>query len=506
MGNTHDDVARRWHARATGSNADALKSHNLFDQGDRIMSYGSHFEVARVLRGKKGEARAFLLNGNTYSVTTSRHQSAVRSAVFGHGLPVVTIPHDALQAADIELSTIELVDVQRDWWTTRTITREDEPRRDYAYGSRSDGDMGGWVNSKTGEFFARLSWQDSKPRVECDHGIEAPGPWKLGWNYDRDQRTSKLREVHNRASHGEWEEIPMHTRRNGHFKWITGKYIEWDAVDIDGTVVWQREVQRHWLGASLIRAQVNYRVNQRHAECKGTGVSPEPWFAYDRMVQPIGPLTQEDMYRHESVYEHMHRRWERDDKSYDEPLRAWSFDGYRQHTECRGCSGRGRVISPVKRRWAYFLSGFDANESRPSYFFCELPPRVRPETVEQAFETLKPAAVRFAEDQGREVKRQGDIFAIPMPRLTLAGMKKAGGVHIKRPKLIDIDGRTVWDGPRPQLLGTNHEGTEIVTLDGYTYARGTITHNPAGRRPDHKRTPLGKEWHLILKNTVPIGV
>ena len=71
-------------------------------------------------------------------------------------------------------------------------------------------------------------------------------------------------------------------------------------------------------------------------------------------------------------------------------------------------------------RTAYFLSGFDSNETRPSYFFCELPPKVKPTTVAEAYDTLKPTAVRLAEEYGRDVKRQGDIFAVPVPAWTSA--------------------------------------------------------------------------------------
>lgn len=312
-------------------------------------------------------------------------------------------------------------------------------------------------------------------------------------------------QAHIRLRHGEWEEVSAHRRNTGRVRWVSGRNdgIEWGAVDEDGTIVWQREVHRHWLGASLIKATVNYRVNRRHKDCSGTGVADQPWYTYDRMAQAIGPLTQEEMYRHDSVREHFKRRLERGDIE-ELPPEAWSIDAYVRHNECRGCGGSGRVREPA-RRTAYFLSGFDENERRPSYFFCELPPKARPTTVEEALEALKPDTVKLAESMGREVKRQGDIFAIPMPTLTLAQLKKQGGVHIRRPKLVEQDGRLVWDGPRPTLLGTNHEATEVVRVGKQTYARGTITHNPQGRRPDHARTTIGKQWHLILKNTVPTG-
>ena len=55
---------------------------------------------------------------------------------------------------------------------------------------------------------------------------------------------------------------------------------------------------------------------------------------------------------------------------------------------------------------AYFICGMDDNQ----YFISELPGR--PQTVEQAFNALKPAEVKQAETDGRQVERQGDWFFI----------------------------------------------------------------------------------------------
>ena len=63
---------------------------NLYFTGDRIYSYGPHFEIARFVTNSKG-TRGILLNSRTYSVTTSRHQSAVRSAI-PPDMPKFTVP------------------------------------------------------------------------------------------------------------------------------------------------------------------------------------------------------------------------------------------------------------------------------------------------------------------------------------------------------------------------------------------------------------------------------
>lgn len=485
--NTHEDVARRWANRALHPGRDALRSNNLHDVGDSIQSYGSHFEVGRILRDRKGNPVGWLLNGNTWSVTTSRHQSAVRTAVTGHGLPVVTIPHQALDSAGIDLRTVQIIDVQRDWFTERTITKRDgSVRWEYEH---DHSDRGGWRNTLTNEFVERQAyWGEGStaPQIECEHTIVAPGPWhNESWNWHRESAQRALHETHIRARHGVWEEVRGVTRNTGRKTPMATKHIPWEMVnDPEAPLgyVFERDVRRHWLGGSLIRAQVPYTVRQKHAACGGTGVG-EVWFTHVWRGDGIGPLTEEQMQVELDRSDFLMER----NGGIRQPM-GWKIDAYEEHRTCRGCSGTGST-RVERRRWAYFLSAFDENETRPSYFFCELPPKVHPTTVEEALETLKPAAVKLAEQMGRDVKRQGDIFAIAMPGVTLRELKAQGGRHEKQ----------------GNLLGTNHAATEVVYVGTQTYARGTIKHVPDFRRPDHRPTPLGKEWHLIQKNTVPVS-
>lgn len=197
--------------------------------------------------------------------------------------------------------------------------------------------------------------------------------------------------------------------------------------------------------------------------------------------------------------------------------------------------------SPRARRWAYFLSAFDDQETRPLYFLAELPRGARPETVADAFEALKPETVKAAEMMGRDITRQGDIFAVAMPGITTRGLRKDGAVIETGPrrKLVTrwrdlytaegdiLTGDPVWHDEYAAgrigetveafpdrgrgwraLLGQNHYATEVARMpDGTTYARGTMTHDPAGRDRDHAQRKMGdgKTWHLIVKNTVPLS-
>ena len=140
---------------------------------------------------------------------------------------------------------------------------------------------------------------------------------------------------------------------------------------------------------------------------------------------------------------------------------------------------------------AYFLSAFDENEPGFGlYFLAQLPDGAYPQTVAEAREALKPAAVRFAESVLRkEVLRQGDVFAIPSVLATrdLTGPSKRS----------------------EHVLGVNHQVTEVRKLGSATFGRGVMRHRPQewGRRPEHRALKLGdrKTWYELVKNTVPEG-
>lgn len=55
---------------------------------------------------------------------------------------------------------------------------------------------------------------------------------------------------------------------------------------------------------------------------------------------------------------------------------------------------------------------------------------------------------------------------------------------------------------RRELYGTRHVGTDIAILpSGVTLARGTIRHTGG----QHRYLSLGKVWHIVARNTVPLA-
>lgn len=108
---------------------------------DTIYSYGSHFPMARIMPDKDGNRRGWwLVNGDSYSVTTSKHQGWLRSAIALTHLPTVILPFSALNTGGIDYKTIKLVEVLKDRYTWEPRTRDKAPdiqEREYSYSKRN---------------------------------------------------------------------------------------------------------------------------------------------------------------------------------------------------------------------------------------------------------------------------------------------------------------------------------------------------------------------------------
>jgi hypothetical protein len=161
-------------------------------------------------------------------------------------------------------------------------------------------------------------------------------------------------------------------------------------------------------------------------------------------------------------------------------------------------------------KYHYFLSGFDEthNSRNDGYFICELPHAVK--TVEEAYESLKPKIVKEAYAAGLNVKRQGDVFAIPVldlnSRKILKNKTRAHMEPVVRSRWNQETQSYESEIIRMELdmpkVNDSHAANEI----GYDsrkrmYARGNLYHRPLFRRPEHKRIQLGKIWHRIVFNT-----
>lgn len=469
-----DAIATRWAKVMAGtlpSDTRLLndKQSNLHvGSRSNLYSYGSHFELARIVKPAKG-APFFLLNGDTYSVSTSRHQRVTRAACESTGLPLVIIPHSALTAAGIELDSIRPVDVEpeRNEETRHTVNVPGlvSLGQDVASGNR------GWTRDK--------SWPvDDESTGALSATAKLKGPdgavysvtaCKRGFDYSmQTERDCGACEGTGTIA-GEPCGNPSCT--DGKTVPTTGGWRTYDPPKLN--------YYRNGAGLELIEADKFTYTTYRH------------WLGGCVFTAKVTMTKENPCPNHEAN-------------------RAAFIEDGSPHwcPDCRcGLSGSG-VIRTTKSRTAFFVSSFDENESRALYFLAELPNRIptldsvtsgtnetclnRPRTMAEALLSLAPREVKWAMWQGNaDVKRQGDIFAVPVSYIA---------EHYPIPFRFTAKNETVpLDGTARHIAG------ELVTFgNGEVYARGTMRHvGGFGARGDHSPLKLGTEWHRLYRNLVP---
>lgn len=130
-----DEVIERWRlygiGTPVGGRRDPARSSaaNVFQERNRLYSYGLHFELGRIIDA--GSGYLAVLNGDRYSITTSRHQTAARGEVERNGVPHIILPFSAVARAGIDLDSIRPIEILPDTWETvdhESERREDAPR------------------------------------------------------------------------------------------------------------------------------------------------------------------------------------------------------------------------------------------------------------------------------------------------------------------------------------------------------------------------------------------
>lgn len=118
------DVIDRWVQEVRKSAPRYLRpsSVRVMIHRNRLYSYGTHFELARWVQATDEHRGFWLLNGDAYSVSTSRHQNLVQDAVKRTGDPVIILPHTPLRQARIDIESIVPVEITDDRFVTERVT------------------------------------------------------------------------------------------------------------------------------------------------------------------------------------------------------------------------------------------------------------------------------------------------------------------------------------------------------------------------------------------------
>lgn len=145
---------------------------------------------------------------------------------------------------------------------------------------------------------------------------------------------------------------------------------------------------------------------------------------------------------------------------------------------------------------SYFLSGLDDTARDPwrSFFLVEL---VNPcETVAEAYESMKPPSVKFAEEMGVEVYRQGEYFFTHSEMIK--SDKDLGSVEIQKDFLLihpvlDVD----YLMTKGAVDNRHHRATKGCIINGVQYVKGYVRHTFG----DHRQLHFDS-WHIVHPNLV----
>jgi hypothetical protein len=434
----HSDTCDRWAREVGKPNSRYVKGRSIYVRDNKIYSWGSHFEMARLVGTR--EKGFFLINGDSYSNSTTTHQGYVRDAIRSQGIPSIIVPYSALERAEIDKDSIRPLEIREDGSEniphSLTIPADAFPAlRTIIYSMSADTivDTAAIAGKKIQR---RIRFKEYRsPQYGYDHS----GNWTM--IEPRGMVTLETPRV-------SFYEISASGQES-----YLGQFGNGAKENPDGSVTLNWTTYRHILGASLFTA------------------------AYKRGRTTV-----------------VERRWQSDDREGNWPLDADSRR-YRQEWDTDVRCFRTQVEyyrDESKTVRGKFLSDFDENEPWPLYFLCELPrDNGKARTIADALESLKPGIVLA--NVGKEIKRQGDMFFIPMSEL-----EKVKPIPFRYPDKNE------------RIHGTNHIARESVKVHGIgTFVRGKIEHDSARRSwngrilsRDHKTIKLDT-WHLAIKNRVP---
>src|SRR6266852_1356803 len=203
------------------------------------------------------------------------------------------------------------------------------------------------------------------------------------------------------------------------------------------------------------------------------------WHAVEKADWDQAPIPTRDLQKEVSlVVQRQGERWKEEEVE--------DKDG---QEEVKSVHTLGDSVIRVKDR--YYLSAVDeTGHGAGMYFLAELATDRAPQTLEDAFNALKPSVVREAEARGANIMRQGEWFAIPTKFLTSELMRDVErGIAAYRLKhVLGKDG--------------HHQLEEAIIYragdrKGQVFARGVLSHT----NNEHTDLDLGTiRWYLIVHN------
>lgn len=494
--------ATRWAKRITDPSLRELAARgSVFAQGDTIYSYGTHFPMATVYRDNKGRARFVLVNGDTYSVTTSGHQSMVRGVIRKHApdVPMAIIPRTALRAANIDAASIVALDVKPDGWEYHRHVADAPPKSA--------------VTVDAGSVY----------RGERFIGATMPEDGTVGrWCEAEDIPAGAVAREGTRHGASGWYDVPADPAEymggTGNVLAVTDERGNPQIIERDerGRYVWH--TAQHWLGECLFAARQHgqrrrtkylsgFDRNERErlyflCELPATAATD-----IDGAIEALKPDTVR-------MAEAMGRECERQGDIFAVPMPGltWATLKAQGGTLARRSDARKGDVAQARYSALYerLVQAEDVRFTTPEYLMHRAIMRISVfgnvstwKAREHGLREARPLIPRWGKRSPFEADTRARIDATVRHRRDYWRDRLQARADAALAASADPAGIS--------LLGTAHTATQVVTMpDGTQYAKGTMYHDPRlmgeNRERDHARRKMGdgKTWHLIQKNTVPV--
>lgn len=439
------------------------KSVNVFYDGRTIYSYGNHFPMAYIIA-----PNLVWLNGDRFSNTTSRHQSALRSAIrlYAPEATVVIVPQQALDAARIDYRTIQPVEIQSERWEFTKQSSVTPPR-----------DMSTVLTE------IRTEWEQGAEKVKRERPIMA----RYGsgtWNDDASTYDDTVGIVVRDGSR------QLVRYFDGQHHWHTARHWLGDCV-----FTAEREMFTRERGSYRERSYfISSFDKQERTPLYFLSQLPAPADTVDQAIELLAP---ESVHTARSLGRHVVRQGD---------MFAIPMDVTTRQLGKLGAKFERRKVTVELRSHAKesiaVRKGLEVvRENMPAY-----PVRVYFDYSKHTREGFDAIYKQYTEDCDKWADLLIAKFSAEYPNLPAPSRWSwQSAINYKT---------RVWDRMRTvtgsALYGTAHTATEVATLpDGRQYARGVMYHEPAiigdRRNADHARQTLGKQWHLITRNTVPVS-
>ena len=400
---SYQQVADRWVAICTGkSSRNHLKNQRMPIINGRIHSYGDHFEIARWIETEDVPGGGFfLLNGNRFSTTTDRHQWIVRETIRTSGKRFLIVPYDALDGARVVRDSIRPIESADETFARIKIPVQPDDKG-LSLGPKP-------ITQAKDDWHARRDWRwimlDPYEKIA---GLLNEAEWR--------------REIVYREPDGElYRVISRHVLGEALF---TARYRRQVHTPVEASEMEQEWRERVFERIDTHRANLAYYEEEVKRLEEILGERPYLADRVERYRQGVKTNQEEAERLLQMVAGHAPSAAE---------MATW-FNG--MHVDGERVYRVTGTTSPGK-----FLSGFDVQENPALYFLCLLPKSSKAKTIEDARLDLAPRIVHAAYAQERDVTRQGDIFAVAVPEVTTASLRKRGATFQKRVMTRDYEER-----------------------------------------------------------------